>query len=208
MVPEARAPGCHEQNKVATFKVRDPDRGCVCVCDVFNPRQKTTIYIKKKKTKLTYSNDVRHPARVLNPHETRDQRRPVFPKHTPRTQPSVSHGRKVAGSTFFLFHPLFSSKFQRQAAPLLLINDELNTAACAFGVPRRNLRSLYLVQHLFVVVVFAAAASPPSSSRRFIRERGGEKAGKEGKAARCWMRRLPVPRGRIGDTPANRGCYN
>lgn len=121
---------------------------------------------------------MRHPARVLNPHETRDQRRPVFPKHTPRTQPSVSHGRKVAGSTFFLFHPLFSSKFQRQAAPLLLIDDELNTAACAFGVPRRNLRSLYLVQHLFVVVVFAAA-SPPSSSRRFIRER--EKKSRKGR---------------------------
>lgn len=149
---------------------------CACVyvraCVMCSTPVKRQQY--KKKKQLTYSNDVRHPARVLNPHETRDQRRPVFPKHTPRTQPSVSHGRKVAGSTFFLFHPLFSSKFQRQAAPLLLINDELNTAACAFGVPRRNLRSLYLVQHLFVVV-FAAAAFPPSSSRRFIHKRKKKK---------------------------------
>ncbi len=49
---------------------------------------------------LTYSYNMRHPVRVLNPKETCNQRCPVFPNRTPGTQPSISHGCKVAGSTF------------------------------------------------------------------------------------------------------------
>lgn len=57
---------------------------------------------------LTYSNNMRHPVRVLNPNETYNQWCPVFPNRTPGRQPSISHGCKVAGSTFFF------SKFQRR----------------------------------------------------------------------------------------------
>lgn len=46
---------------------------------------------------------MRHPVRVLNPNETCNQRCPVFPNRTPGRQPSVSHGWKVAGSTFLKF---------------------------------------------------------------------------------------------------------
>ena len=52
---------------------------------------------------------MRHPVRVLNPKETRNQPCPVFPNRTPGRQPSISHGCKVAGSTFWLF-----LKFQRR----------------------------------------------------------------------------------------------
>lgn len=55
---------------------------------------------------LTYSDNVGHPAGVLDPNETRHQRGPVFPNRSPGRQPSISHGRKVAGSTFCF-------KFQR-----------------------------------------------------------------------------------------------
>lgn len=50
---------------------------------------------------------MRHPIRVLNPKEARNQRCPVFPNRAPGRQPSISHGCKVAGSTFLL-------KFQRR----------------------------------------------------------------------------------------------
>ena len=52
---------------------------------------------------------MRHPVRVVNPKETRNQPCPVFPNRTPGRQPSISHGCKVAGSTFWLF-----LKFQRR----------------------------------------------------------------------------------------------
>lgn len=55
---------------------------------------------------LTYSDNVGHPAGVLDPHETRHQRGPVFPERGPGRQPRVPHGRKVAD-------PLFCLKFQR-----------------------------------------------------------------------------------------------
>lgn len=54
----------------------------------------------RKCKQLTYSNNMRHPVRVVNPKETCNQRCPVFPNRTPGRQPSVSHGCKVAGSTF------------------------------------------------------------------------------------------------------------
>lgn len=46
---------------------------------------------------------MRHPVRVLNPKETCNQRCPVIPNRTPGEQPSISHGCKVAGSTFLKF---------------------------------------------------------------------------------------------------------
>lgn len=50
---------------------------------------------------LTNSYNVRHSVRVLNPKEECNQRSPIFPNRTPGRQPSISHGCKVVGSTFF-----------------------------------------------------------------------------------------------------------
>lgn len=46
---------------------------------------------------------MRHPVRIMNPKDTCNQRCPVFPNRTPGEQPSISHGCKVAGSTFLKF---------------------------------------------------------------------------------------------------------
>lgn len=52
MVPEARAPGSHERNKVATFKVRDPDRG-VSACVYVRACVMRSTPVKKQQLKKT-----------------------------------------------------------------------------------------------------------------------------------------------------------
>lgn len=75
---------------------------------------------------LTYSNNMRHPVRVLNPNETYNQWCPVFPNRTPGRQPSISHGCKVAGSTFVFQNSKDDSE--------LLIKTEFDGAYMDFGV--------------------------------------------------------------------------
>lgn len=99
---------------------------------------------------------MRHPIRVVNPKETCNQRCPVFPNRTPGRQPSISHGSKVAGSTFFKI-------------PKTNCSSELNSTEHVWIlVSATNLRSLYLVQHsprLSVVVgVFSVSHKSESDS--------------------------------------------
>lgn len=101
---------------------------------------------------LTYSDNVGHPARVLDPNETRHQRGPVFPNRSPGRQPSISHGRKVAGSTFLFKIP----KTTQIRASKLNSTDHLWVLMSLSDV-----RSLYLVKHFFLVfsVFFFSVAS-------------------------------------------------
>lgn len=87
--------------------------------------------------KLTYSDNVGHPAGVLNPKETRNQRCPVFPNRGPGRQPSISHGCKVAGSTFFKIPKMTQIR-----------SSTLNTTDHLWGLmSASDVRSLYLVKH-------------------------------------------------------------
>lgn len=94
---------------------------------------------------LTYSDNVGHPAAALNPKETRNQRGPVFPNRSPARQPSISHGCKVAGSTFSFKIP----KTTQIRSSTLNSTEHLWVLTAASDV-----RSLYLVKHFFFFFLF------------------------------------------------------
>lgn len=145
---------------------------CVCVCKCISEQ-------------LTYSNNMRHPVRVLNPNETYNQWCPVFPNRTPGRQPSISHGCKVAGSTFFFQNSKDDSE--------LLIKTEFDGAYVDFGVCVK-----------FAIIVLGATFSCCCCLFVFcflFLLLTSLRAARSG-----WS--TPVPHRRIGDTPANAGCYN
>lgn len=110
LTPEMSAhddPHWHELNKEQLSRLKHR-RACLCISE-----------------QLTYSNNMRHPARTLNPNETYNHWCPVFPNRTPGRQPSISHGCKVVGSTFFQ-----NSRDDSE----LLIKTEFDGAYADFGV--------------------------------------------------------------------------
>lgn len=127
---------------------------------------------------LTYSDNVGHPAGALNPKETRNQRGPVFPNRSPARQPSISHGCKVAGSTFSFKIP----KTTQIRSSTMNSMDHLWVLTSASDV-----RSLYLVKHFFSLFFLFC----------FKSESGLIK-----------MKHLRSLTSGSVLTPANAGCYN